>query len=140
MHFSSWLSTTFAFSLISNILPYSLKFSRSTTLINFTFFELIFCRVRFIGFFWGFPPFLRRIVKFDETEASVLRSHQPVVLSNSNRHSKSKHNAILRSKHFYFSTCKPSVIPRGSLLFNCADHFATHSAPPFIPRIHVAHA
>lgn len=140
MHFSSWLSITFAFSLISNILPYSLKFSRSTTLINFTFFKLIFCRVRFIGFLGFQSFFLKIIVKFDETEACVLRSHQPAVLSNSNRHSKSKHNAILRSKHFYFSTCKPSVIPRGSLLFNCADHFATHSAPPFILCIHVAHA
>lgn len=31
------------------------------------------------------------------------------------------------------------MIPRGSLLFNCADHFATHSVPPFISLFHVAH-
>lgn len=31
------------------------------------------------------------------------------------------------------------MIPRGSLLFNCADHFATHSVPPFTSLFHVAH-
>lgn len=37
------------------------------------------------------------------------------VPSNSNRHSKSKHNAIPRSKHFYFLTCKPPAVPPGKL-------------------------
>jgi hypothetical protein len=54
--------------------------------------------------------------------------------SNSSRHSKSKHNAIPRSKHFYFSMCKPFAIPPGKLAlllcwpfrvsFSSAIHFS----------------
>lgn len=157
MHFSSWLSIAFALSPFrAGYLALSLlQFSPRVTLIEFispptippvenTIPPVSTCtrQFSFLPLFLLLPSRQgsRNVPFQNRGEASVLPTHQPPVLSNSNRHSKSKHNAILRSKHFYFSTCKPFAIPRGSLLFNCADHFATHSAPPFIPLFHVAHA
>lgn len=135
MHFSSCLNITLVpdIAAVRNF-SIELDYKFSASAIKYFFHRVRLC----VG--WVVCVFYGESWTLTETGTSVLRSNQPAVLSNSNRHSKSKHNAILRSKHFYFSTCKPSVIPRGSLLFNCADHFATHSTPPFISLVHVAHA
>lgn len=79
----------------------------------------------------------KRVVKFGKGETNVLRSHQsypiPTVIPSPNI------TLFYGANISTFRPCKPSMIPRGSLLFNCADHFATHSVPPFISLFHVAH-
>lgn len=67
----------------------------------------------------------------------VFRGIANEIPSNSSRHSKSKHNAIPRSKHFYFSTCKPFAIPLGKLAlllcwpFRVSFSFVIHSLLPY---------
>lgn len=63
--------------------------------------------------------------------------------SNSSRHSKSKHNAIPRSKHFYFSTCKPFAIPSGKLaLLSCWPFRVSFSSVihSSLPPLHMLNA